>query len=150
MRLNAIQKSRSEEKRNAGFTYLPPENWTLNQWRPPVCFPQKEYPVVGSLSSPTMGDYMTVFDQSATGSVMPKFKYEVIKNEKYYLPTPADKAKENVTRDVRSRQVSQDLKTDFIDPTDYPNRNQVTANQLPYTPLIKNENTIVDSNGYRP
>jgi hypothetical protein len=150
VRLNAIQRARIEERRNKGFTYLPPENWTLNQWRPPVCLPQKEFPVVASLSSPTMGDYMTVFDQSATGSVLPKFKYEVIKNEKYYLPTPADKAKETLTRSVREVQVNQDLKTDFIDPTDYPHRGQVNANSLPYTPLIKNENTIVDSNGYRP
>ena len=92
---------------------------------------------------------MTVFDQT-TNSILPKFKYEALYDGKYYRPTVSDKQREAQIRSSREKEIDKDLKTDFIDPIDYPNPDKATPNNLPYSRLVAREHIIHDSDGYRP
>ncbi len=148
VRLNNIRDSIEEERVNSGYTYLPPTNWTLNQWRPPVCLPEKQCPVCPTLSNESTGNYLTVFNQSAN-SILPKFKYENFSNGKYYKPSIIDKRYESEIRKIRDNDQIRDMKTDFIDPIDYPTINEANPYNLPYSELIEREIISYETNGYR-
>lgn len=63
-----------------GYSYMPPESWSVPQERPPVCIPQKGYEsTVQPL--PTTG---TPIEALEYNEVMPKFRYEEEYDPKYY------------------------------------------------------------------
>jgi hypothetical protein len=66
-----------------GFTYMPPESWSVPQQRPPVCLPQKGFKAeaVPLYTAGTPLDALEIQQQ-----IMPKFKYEEVYDPKYYYP----------------------------------------------------------------
>jgi hypothetical protein len=79
-------RSQLHYARDPGYSYMSPTDWTVPQKRTQICKPQTECPVCPQLSNSKMSDYKTVFDKTAIGSVLPKFKYEVLYDQKYYQP----------------------------------------------------------------
>ena len=67
---------------NWGWSYMPPEVWSVPQERPPPCIPQKNCPVCPTMDS----RYADALKWDSVGSIMPKFEYKEIYNPDYYLP----------------------------------------------------------------
>ena len=65
-----------------GFSFMPPDSWSVPQKRPPVCIPQKSCAVC-----PNMDDkYSDALKWDSVGSIMPKFEYKEIYDPTYYHP----------------------------------------------------------------
>jgi hypothetical protein len=65
-RLQNLRTSVEEDYKTKGYTYLPPIYWTMNQYRPPNCLPEKTGVTCPVNSKNTVGDYQTVFNENAT------------------------------------------------------------------------------------
>jgi hypothetical protein len=68
-----------------GWSFMPPQSWSVPQKRPPVCIPQK-----GQAST-----VVPIYDKSVpvdalewtqVGSILPKFEYKEVYNKDYYEP----------------------------------------------------------------
>jgi hypothetical protein len=66
-----------------GYSYVPPEFWSVPQNRPPVCIPQKGYEA-DVLPTNTTGTPINALE--VEGSILPKFIYEEVYDPKYYYP----------------------------------------------------------------
>jgi hypothetical protein len=66
-----------------GYSYMPPEVWSVPQDRPPVCIPQKGFEAE-ALPIYTKGTPLDALEIQQT--LMPKFKYEEVYDPKYYYP----------------------------------------------------------------
>ena len=66
-----------------GYSYMPPEVWSVPQDRPPVCIPQKGFKAE-ALPVYTKGTPLDALEIEQT--LMPKFKYEEVYDPKYYYP----------------------------------------------------------------
>jgi hypothetical protein len=66
-----------------GYSYMPPEVWSVPQDRPPVCIPQKGFKAE-ALPIYTKGTPLDALEIQQT--LMPKFKYEEVYDPKYYYP----------------------------------------------------------------
>ena len=68
-----------------GWSYIPPQFWSVPQKRPPVCIPNKD-----SISKvcPTIekGVPIGALSMTEVGSILPKFEYKEIYNPDYYYP----------------------------------------------------------------
>jgi hypothetical protein len=150
VRLNNLRKSQEEAQKNKGnsYTFVDGAHMSLNQWRPPICIPQKECPVCPSLSTNNVADYMTVFDEGVN-AVLPKFKYEMLYDGKYYTPSPSDKQWETKIRKNTENTLNANNRVNYIDKLDFPDPNKATSSNLPYSQLTKANNTIFDSDGYK-
>lgn len=146
VRLQTLRQSLEEERKTPGYTYLPPTNWTINQWRPPVCLSSQTNVVVPSEPGCGMGhNYMTVFDQTSLGTNVP-YAYQTVSR---YRPTDTQRKNESTLRDITNQQLLKDAKTDFLDPTQYPTNQKIQTNNLPYYPLQQRATLSYDTNGYK-
>ena len=66
-----------------GYSYMPPEVWSVPQDRPPVCIPQKGFKAE-ALPIYSKGTPLDALEIQQT--LMPKFKYEEVYDPKYYYP----------------------------------------------------------------
>ena len=66
-----------------GYSYMPPEVWSVPQDRPPVCIPQKGFESE-ALPIYTTGTPLDALEIQQ--SILPKFKYEQVYDPKYYYP----------------------------------------------------------------
>ena len=68
-----------------GWSYIPPQFWSVPQKRPPVCIPSKntESKVCPSIEK---GVPIGALDMTEVGSILPKFEYKEIYNPDYYYP----------------------------------------------------------------
>lgn len=66
-----------------GYSYMPPEVWSVPQDRPPVCIPQKGFKAE-AVPIYTTGTPLDALEIQQ--SLMPKFKYEEVYDPKYYYP----------------------------------------------------------------
>jgi len=66
-----------------GYSYIPPEVWSVPQERPPVCIPQKGFKA-DAVPLYTTGTPLNALEIQQT--LMPKFKYEEVYDPKYYYP----------------------------------------------------------------
>ncbi len=68
-----------------GWSYMPPQSWSVPQKRPPVCIPtqgqQSTVTAIYDKSVPT-----DVLDWTQVGSILPKFEYKEEYNPDYYHP----------------------------------------------------------------
>jgi len=68
-----------------GWSFIPPQFWSVPQQRPPVCIPhknekQKILPVLAK------GAPVDALDWTQVGSILPKFEYNEVYNPDYYYP----------------------------------------------------------------
>jgi len=66
-----------------GYSYMPPESWSVPQDRPPVCIPQKGFKAE-AVPLYTIGTPLNALEIQQT--LMPKFKYDEVYDPKYYYP----------------------------------------------------------------
>ena len=68
-----------------GWSYIPPQFWSVPQKRPPVCIPEegKENKVYSSLEK---GVPVNALNWTEVGSILPKFEYSETYNPDYYYP----------------------------------------------------------------
>lgn len=66
-----------------GYSYLPPEVWSVPQDRPPVCIPQVGFKAE-ALPMYTVGTPIDALEISNT--ILPKFTYNEVYDPKYYYP----------------------------------------------------------------
>jgi hypothetical protein len=66
-----------------GYSYLPPEVWSVPQDRPPVCIPQMGYKAE-AVPLYTVGTPIDALEISNT--ILPKFTYNEVYDPKYYYP----------------------------------------------------------------
>lgn len=68
-----------------GWSYIPPQFWSVPQKRPPVCIPNKgdENYIYPSIEK---GVPVNALDWTKVGSILPKFEYTEIYNPDYYYP----------------------------------------------------------------
>jgi hypothetical protein len=66
-----------------GYSYMPPESWSVPQDRPPVCIPQKGFNAE-AVPLYTIGTPLNALEIQQT--LMPKFKYDEVYDPKYYYP----------------------------------------------------------------
>ena len=66
-----------------GYSYMPPESWSVPQNRPPVCIPQKGYKAE-ALPLYTIGTPLNALEVNK--KILPKSKYEEVYDPKYYYP----------------------------------------------------------------
>ncbi len=68
-----------------GWSYMPPQSWSVPQKRPPVCIPaqgkQSTVTAIYDKSVPT-----DVLEWTQVGSILPKFEYKEVYNPDYYHP----------------------------------------------------------------
>ena len=68
-----------------GWSYMPPQYWSVPQKRPPVCIPEK----VGAANVKPMLDEgvpVDALDWTQVGSILPKFEYNEVHNPDYFYP----------------------------------------------------------------
>ena len=68
-----------------GWSFVPPQFWSVPQKRPPVCIPQKGEscdvkPILDK------GVPVDALDYTKVGSILPKFEYKEVYNPNYYYP----------------------------------------------------------------
>ena len=68
-----------------GWSYMPPQFWSVPQKRPPACIPSKKNTetVVPIYDKSTPVDAL---DWTQVGSILPKYEYEEVHNPNYYHP----------------------------------------------------------------
>lgn len=66
-----------------GYSYLPPEVWSVPQDRPPVCIPQAGFKAE-ALPMYTVGTPLDALE--ITDTILPKFTYNEVYDPKYYYP----------------------------------------------------------------
>ena len=68
-----------------GWSYMPPQHWSVPQKRPPVCIPSKENrtKIMPLLDK---GVPVDALDWKQVGSILPKFEYSEHYNPDYYYP----------------------------------------------------------------
>jgi len=68
-----------------GWSYMPPQSWSVPQKRPPVCIPSKENrtKIMPLLDK---GVPVNALDWTKVGSILPKFEYSEHYNPDYYYP----------------------------------------------------------------
>jgi hypothetical protein len=66
-----------------GYSYVPPEFWSVPQNRPPVCIPQQGFKAE-ALPLYTSGTPLDALELN--NSILPKFIYEEVYDPKYYYP----------------------------------------------------------------
>jgi hypothetical protein len=68
-----------------GWSYMPPQSWSVPQKRPPVCIPaqgqQNTVAAIYDKSVPT-----DALDWTQVGSILPKFEYKEVHNPDFYHP----------------------------------------------------------------
>ena len=68
-----------------GWTYMPPQSWSVPQKRPPVCIPQSGH---SCDVKPTLDKGLPIdaLNYTKVGSILPKFEYKEVYNPHYYYP----------------------------------------------------------------
>ena len=68
-----------------GWSYMPPQYWSVPQKRPPACIPSKKNTAtvtpIYDKSAP-----VDVLDWTQVGSILPKYEYTEVHNPDYYYP----------------------------------------------------------------
>ena len=68
-----------------GWSYMPPQYWSVPQQRPPVCIPSKKN-ANSVLPIYDKGTPVNALDYTKVGSILPKFEYNEVYNPNYYYP----------------------------------------------------------------
>jgi len=68
-----------------GWSFMPPQSWSVPQKRPPACIPQQG---AQSMVTPIYDKSVPVdaLDWTQVGSILPKFEYKEVYNPNYYHP----------------------------------------------------------------
>jgi hypothetical protein len=69
LRLKQVRSDLENDIKQQGYTYLPPTNWTMNQWRPPICLPETQ-----QMAQPTQegsSQYLKVFNEGKVPPLPP-------------------------------------------------------------------------------
>ena len=68
-----------------GWSYIPPQYWSVPQKRPPVCLPDTNgTATVASIYD--KGTPVDALDFTKVGSILPKFEFKEVHNPNYYYP----------------------------------------------------------------
>ena len=68
-----------------GWSYIPPQYWSVPQKRPPVCIPAAgTEEIVRPLYD--KGTPVNALEWNQVGSIIPKFEYKTVYNPNYYYP----------------------------------------------------------------
>jgi hypothetical protein len=81
--ISHIKPETKEVINQYGYSYLPPEVWSVPQDRPPVCIPQVGFKAE-ALPMYTVGTPIDALEISNT--ILPKFTYNEVYDPKYYYP----------------------------------------------------------------
>jgi hypothetical protein len=81
--ISHIKPETKEVINQYGYSYLPPEVWSIPQDRPPVCIPQVGFKAE-ALPMYTVGTPIDALEISNT--ILPKFTYNEVYDPKYYYP----------------------------------------------------------------
>ena len=81
--ISHIKPETKEVVNQYGYSYLPPEVWSVPQDRPPVCIPQVGFKAE-ALPMYTVGTPIDALEISNT--ILPKFTYNEVYDPKYYYP----------------------------------------------------------------
>ena len=85
-----------------GWSYMPPQYWSVPQKRPPVCLPDKSgTATVASIYD--KGVPVDALDFTKVGSILPKFEFKEVHNPNYYYPgwIAQDKIKYPIGKDKK-------------------------------------------------